>query len=162
MAHSSPPMQRHMITFQQGNARFNYRVVAVLLRDNKVLLQTAGNIDFWVLPGGRCELGESAQEAIVREMSEELGEKIQIERLLWVLENFFDYEGKSWHEISFLFLASLPPGSPVYSREEFTGQEPPDTTITFRWFALDALESIKLYPLFLPTALKQLPETTQT
>jgi inorganic pyrophosphatase len=151
-----------MITFREGNEVFNYRVVGVILHEGRVLLQSAEDIDFWVLPGGRGELGESAQEAVVREMFEELGEVAEVRRLLWVLENFFDYQEKSWHEISFFFLLSLPPGSPVYSRVEFEGYEPViEAKLVFRWFSLDALNSITLYPVFLRKALHDLPETTQ-
>jgi ADP-ribose pyrophosphatase YjhB (NUDIX family) len=151
-----------MITFQQDTSCFNYRAVGVLLHEDRILLQSAEDIDFWVLPGGRGELGESAQEAIVREMFEELEEDVQIERLLWVLENFFEFQDKSWHEISFLFLVSLPPNSPVYTREEFDGYEPEvDIKLIFRWFRLDELDKIRLYPVFLRTALYDLPETVQ-
>ena len=160
---ASLTMQRHMITFQQDTSHFNYRVVGVLLHEDKILLQSAEDIDFWVLPGGRGEFGESAQEAIVREMFEELGEEATIERLLWVLENFFEYQDKRWHEISFVFLVSLPPESPVYQQSgDFDGYEPEmNAKLIFRWFRLDELGKIRLYPVFLRTAIYDLPETVQ-
>lgn len=37
---------------------------------------------YWTLPGGYVELGESAEEAVVREAREELGVDVRIERLL--------------------------------------------------------------------------------
>lgn len=152
-----------MITFEQGNTRFNVRTVGIILHDGRVLLQSAQDIDFWVMPGGRCELGESSQDAIIREMREEIGAEVGVERLVWVLESFFDFQETTWHEISFLFLLSLPPDSVVYARqEEFYGYEPlADLELTFRWFSLDELENITLYPAFLRTALRSLPDTTQ-
>lgn len=152
-----------MITFDHNNTRFNMRTVGVILHNNQALLQSSTEEDFWVLPGGRCELGESAQDAIVREMREELGVEVEVERLVWVVEGFIEYQGRSWHEISFLFLLSLPPDSLIHSRQEpFYGYEPlADLTLIFQWFSLDELENVTLYPAFLRTELKSLPETTQ-
>jgi hypothetical protein len=71
-----------------------------------------------------------------------------------VLESFFDYQDTFCHEISFLFLLSLPAGSPLCDRQEpFGGHEPPtDSKIVFRWFPLDELKRVTLCPSFLRTA----------
>jgi ADP-ribose pyrophosphatase YjhB (NUDIX family) len=61
-----------MIRFNEGNRRFNYRVVGVAIHNESVLLHRAGDEPFWTLPGGRAEHGESAAETITREMLEEL------------------------------------------------------------------------------------------
>lgn len=36
---------------------------------------------------------EPAEEALRREIQEELGEEIGVDRLVWVAENFFEYQG---------------------------------------------------------------------
>lgn len=43
-----------------------------------------GGGSFWVLPGGAIEAGESAEEAAVREVAEETGLDVRLERLLFV------------------------------------------------------------------------------
>src|SRR5258708_28329887 len=53
------PMPR-MITFKCGGFNFSYRVAAVVTNGRRVLLHKAEDWMFWVLPGGRCELYETA------------------------------------------------------------------------------------------------------
>ena len=80
-----------MIRFDQGNRRFNYRIVGVAIHDDAVLLHRADHESFWTLPGGRAEHGETAEETIQREMREELETDVHVDRLLWIVENFFEY-----------------------------------------------------------------------
>ena len=73
---------RHIITFKPGDIRFTYRVGGILLQHEHVLCQSAGEEGFWFLPWGRAEVGEPARVTLLRETQEELGEVLQIERLL--------------------------------------------------------------------------------
>jgi ADP-ribose pyrophosphatase YjhB (NUDIX family) len=146
-----------MLTLSQPGAHFSLRTAAVVLHNSHVLLHRAEHDDFWALPGGRCELLETAQEAICREMGEELGAKAHVERLLWVLENFFTYNGVVCHELGFYFLIDLGQEFAHYHPgESFEGNEE-GLKLFFRWFALDALEDVHLYPTFLREALQDLP-----
>ena len=56
------------------------------------------------------EFGETAEEALVREVKEETGCESQIIRLLVVHQNFFKGDGRGkydWHELSFYYLTDL-------------------------------------------------------
>src|SRR5690348_17531423 len=89
-----------MITFEREHIRFNYRIAGVTIRDGKVLVQQPERGGFCFLPGGRAELLESASETLRREMQEELHVDATIGRLLWIVENFFAFEGRDFHELS--------------------------------------------------------------
>lgn len=57
----------------------------VLTRGNKVLMgrrTIEPRRGYWTLPGGYVELGESAEEAVIREAREEMGVEVRIDRLL--------------------------------------------------------------------------------
>jgi ADP-ribose pyrophosphatase YjhB (NUDIX family) len=157
----------HMITFDQGNARFNYRIVGIALHNNQVLLHKAEHENFWSLPGGRGELLESAENTLKREMREELGVEVGVERLVWVVENFFEGEEKSYHELALYFLMTLPHDSHLYQqREPFLGYEDffldnQRLRLIFQWFSLNELERLTLYPTFLKKGLPLLPSATQ-
>lgn len=152
-----------MITHRGERANFNFRVAAIVFDTSgeRVLIHRAPNEPFWTMPGGRVELMEPAAEALKREMQEELDVEVNVERLLWVVENFFPYNGKDWHEIAFYFLVSFPPGSPLYGHTDtFTGDEE-GMKLIFEWHDLDTINEVYLLPSFLRTALTDLPASVE-
>lgn len=149
-----------MITFEKDGKQFNHRVVGVAIHEGQVLLHRAEWEDFWSLPGGRVELLEASPDALRREMREELGIEIEVDRPLWVAENFFQYGGKAFHELGLYFLISFPHDSPLYHTASFEGNEA-DVPLLFQWFPLAALSGMRLYPSFLSTGLQTLPNTIQ-
>ena len=152
---------RHIIRLEQDGTVFNFRVVAVILHGGRVLMHHAEGETFWTLPGGRVELHENAALSLQREMLEELGAEVRVGRLLWVVENFFNYLGKQFYELGFYFLVALPEDSPLTTlREPFHGDED-GLLLTFLWFPLEELEQLTLLPSFLRTGLASIPETTQ-
>ena len=65
----------------------------------------AGKTPFYWLPGGGVEPGETAEEAVRRELIEEASLEISVERLLYVSENLFVESGDYRHEVILYFLA---------------------------------------------------------
>jgi 8-oxo-dGTP pyrophosphatase MutT (NUDIX family) len=108
-----------VIRFDDGGRRFNYRIVGVAIHDGLVLLHRAGDEPFWTLPGGRAEMGEAAEQTIRREIREELSTDVEVLRLLWLVENFFDYDGVSYHELALYFLIRFPPDSAPLTQNAF-------------------------------------------
>ncbi len=151
-----------MVTFDQGSTRFTYRIGGIAIHDGRVLFQRA-TLDptriFWFLPGGRAEIGESAQETLEREMIEELGEKVQVGPLLYVVENFFA-DTQKHHELGLYFAMSLPTDS-FYIREMRTvvREEPGfELPVILDWLPLSQLTEMNVQPGFFRKALRQLPE----
>lgn len=152
---------RTTITFKSGEVRFNYRVGGVLIRQEHVLCQTASSENFFFLPGGRAELGESASISLLREMQEELGVLMKIERLLYVVENFFTEPNDTWHELGFYFLMTAPADSYLsQSLETFWRDDELGNHLRFDWLPIAQLDTFQLYPPLLQKALQEIPECT--
>ena len=155
--------KRTMITLNRGNELFNFRIAGVALNDNYVLLHKAGVDTFWTCPGGRAEIGETASQTLVREMKEELGVDVEVVRLLWLVENFFDYAQKDYHEIAFYFLMQFPRRSRYLAKDKsFQGIED-DNHLKFQWFPVDSdvLTKLPLLPSFLQQSLNNLPNSVE-
>src|SRR5690349_20378105 len=78
-----------------------------------------GKAPFYWLPGGGVDPGETAEEALRRELIEEARLVIAVRRLLYVSENLFVESGDYRHEIILYFLARIvgdPVGEPVDRR----------------------------------------------
>ncbi len=67
-------------------------VAAIIYKDGKILATQRGYgayKDYWEFPGGKIEAGEIPEEALIREIKEELATTIQPERFLMTVE--YDY-----------------------------------------------------------------------
>jgi ADP-ribose pyrophosphatase YjhB (NUDIX family) len=63
--------------------------------------------DFYRPIGGGIEFGESSDQALIREVKEEVDAEIKNIRLLGVFENIFTYEGRPGHEIAMVYSAEF-------------------------------------------------------
>jgi ADP-ribose pyrophosphatase YjhB (NUDIX family) len=150
-----------MITFKTADIRFTYRVGGILIHREHILCQAADREDYWFLPGGRAELGEPARTTLFREMQEELGVDVKVERLLYIIENFFTNTDSSKHEVGLYFLMTAPADSYLYrSLETFTHVDEVGNHLRFDWLPIARLDEFPLYPSVLQKALREIPEHT--
>ena len=76
------------ITFNTSEGVFNYRVCAVILHAEKILAMHNERSPYFYLPGGRVNLKETAEHAVLREVREELNTNLKIARPLWINQAF--------------------------------------------------------------------------
>lgn len=148
------------ISFKTESGRFNYRVGAIIVHDNAVLVMHDERSPYFYLPGGRVALHETAEDAVLREVKEELGIDAKIIRPLWVNQSFFteDVEKERFHEICIYFLIDITATDLLSKGKIFTFHEKQHTH-TFEWLAFDRLKEEYFYPLFLKEKIFALPET---
>jgi ADP-ribose pyrophosphatase YjhB (NUDIX family) len=93
------------------------------------------------------EFGESSEEALRREISEELDTGIENPRLVGVLENIFTFDGRQGHEIVFVYDAELV-NTALYNVEKFTGHESNGETYNAIWLDLETIgpQTPPVYP----------------
>ena len=63
---------------------FRVAVYALIFAADRVLLALRRDIQWWNLPGGGMEPGETVDEAVIREVREETGLEVAVERLIGV------------------------------------------------------------------------------
>ena len=92
-----------------GDVKLNIRVGAILEYNEKILIEKNKALDYCVLPGGRIHTLESTEEALIRELKEELGIDISKEKITMfsIIENFFVKENKKYHELYYLYKVEL-------------------------------------------------------
>ncbi|MBY5335230.1 NUDIX hydrolase [Rhizobium leguminosarum] len=151
--------KRIHIRLNAGGRRFNYRIAGLGFRDGHVLVHRAIHEPFWTFPGGRAEIGETSEETLKREMVEELGVEVTVRRLLWIVENFFHYEQRDWHELGFYYLMDIPPEFPFRPDEIIHRVEDHDNHLEFKWVPATryALTALDIPPYFIADEIETLP-----
>ena len=138
----SSPAERDLVcsVFERvlGGARGLVECIArgVAVRGTKVLLCRAKGGDSTYLPGGHIEFGETAREALEREVLEETGLSSRAGEFLGVVENSFLQHSKRHCEINLVYRLELGPGDAA-SREDW---------IEFEWREKGDIENANLLP----------------
>lgn len=150
------------ITFRTPEGRFNYRVCAVITHGDRLLAMKDENSPYYYLPGGRVTLHETADDAVLRELREELGIKARIDRALWFNQSFFveDVTGERFHELCVYYLIDITDTDLLKRGDRFDGIEKHHRH-RFAWLTFDEVEQEYLYPLFIKKHIRNLPLTLQ-
>ena len=142
-----------------GETTFMYRVGGIALHGDRILVERNVRHGYCFVPGGRVEYTESAVEALARELREELGEEVEIGRLVLVTDNFFWEDNQPIQEVALYFLLTFPSSSKVPGRGgAFEGAEPGSV---FQWIRVDEVEEANLFPPFLRERVRALPQTPE-
>lgn len=111
------------------------RVVAAVIRDKEKIFATArGYGEFkgqWEFPGGKIEQGKTPQEALKREIKEELATEIEVGELIHTIE----YDYPTFHLSMDCFWCSIREG-------KLTLLEAEDA----KWLTKDLLRSVQWLP----------------
>ena len=107
---------------------------AVIHRDGKILATQRGYGEYkgkWEFPGGEREEGESGEEALYREIREELDSKVKIEKLICTT----DYDYPTFHLTMDVYLSTLIEGKLTLLEHEDA-----------KWVSLDSIDDLDWLP----------------
>lgn len=109
-------------------------VAAIIVHDNKIFATQRGYGEFkggWEFPGGKIEEGETPEEALVREIMEELEIEIQVGDKIDTVE----YDYPDFHLSMDCFFCTIKSGEPVLKEHEAA-----------KWLTADKLTSVDWLP----------------
>lgn len=109
-------------------------VAAIIRRDDKIFATQRGYgnwKDWWEFPGGKVEQGETPEEALKREIREELSADISVDQFFCTV----DYDYPAFHITMHCYLCQLISEAPHLNEHEAA-----------RWLKMDELDSVKWLP----------------
>lgn len=119
---------------------FGVRATALIIKDNAIfLIEREGS---YYTIGGAVQVNETSQQAVLRELKEELGVTGKIKDLAFVVENHFTVDKRNFHNIEFHYIIEPLESLPTFAIEN-TKHYP------CHWVSLDDLDKIDLNPAFL-------------
>ena len=147
------------ISFNQESQKFNYRVCAMIISGNRILAMHDERSPYFYLLGGRVKMGETAEQAVIREVREELHVTLKITRPLWLNQAFFteDVDGVRYHELCIYFLMDITDTDLQENGNSFILTEGKHIH-TFEWLEFDRLKDEYFYPIFLKKEIFNLPD----
>ena len=113
-------------------------VAAIIIKDGHIFATQRGYGEFqgwWEFPGGKMEVGESPQEALRREINEELDADIQVNELLETVE--WDYP--NFHLTMHCFICSLLSESLHLNEHEAATWLTHETLRSVKWLPADEI-----------------------
>lgn len=136
--------------FTRENQYFQFRVGAIIVENGCVLLASNANSGCCYSIGGGVHMGETAEDAVRREVYEETGVRYEIDRPAVIHENFFTEQfgkmrGFDFHEVCLYFLMK-PHGTQELHSDSCTRFGDKEE---MHWIPIEDLGNYRAFPSFL-------------
>lgn len=142
------------ITIDLEAYRLNVRAAVIIEHHQKILFHRNKNSNHYALIGGRVTIGEDSKTTVEREILEELGKKIEITGYIATIENFFEMEGKKYHEILFVYKAEFVEEKDKQILDTMYNIEG-KAYLQYEWIDIDRLEEYPIKPDCIKEVLKE-------
>ena len=95
------------LSIMVGDYKLNIRVGVIFNYQGKTLIEIRKDrVGNSVIPGGRIKIGERSDDALIREIKEEMGIILKRNKLIYksTIEEFFTFDNTKYHEIFFVYI----------------------------------------------------------
>ena len=135
------------IDIKSDDSNFKLRTSAIIIKDNKILLQKSKCRNGYGLPGGHVELGELTSDAIIREVKEETRIDTKIENLFCVSELIYkNKEGKTNQEINYYYKLECLSDIKLEDFEIKEIDKGVEKTHNYSWFYIKDISNLDIRP----------------
>ena len=130
---------------------------AIIIKDGKLLAVKHKDYPHYYTVGGRIEFNETSEEAVIREVFEETGYKLEIERLAIIQERFIILSINKEKHHEFVFFYIMKNCGDINITDNTVTDQP---TKTLHWIPINDLEQTNIVPPILKTKNKTLNNNT--
>ena len=140
--------------FTNDGKWFRYRAAAIIVEEGCILFAKNEIDDYFYSIGGAVHMGETAEDAVKREVLEETGVEYEVDHLAVIHENFFNdnrgsLKNMDCHEISLYFFINPRGTKELNSNSYVMGVKE-----TMNWLPINELENYKAFPSFMKAYLQ--------
>ena len=139
------------VKIKDDNQVFNYCARALIEQDGKLLIICVNDADYYHLPGGHVEIGEESAQALQREIQEEVGFAVTLDRLVLVSEQFYTKKDIKNHSIIFYYTARPQGDVPTVNSVRMEQGHTRINKNELRWVTRDELKDLDVRPVKIKT-----------
>lgn len=125
---------------------FHGRTCGIIKQDNYFLIMRVNRTPYYHIPGGHIEIGEDSNQAVIREIKEEIGCDVNRTNLFAIQENFWKRKGKQCHGIEFYYIVEPEPKLQINDYERIENDKGEEKLLEFKWVTAEELLNIDLRP----------------
>lgn len=150
------------VGYKSGKNIFRYRVAMIVIEDDHLLAVKNNISGYYYTLSGPVALGEPSEYAAGKLTVEMTNENYDVERLLTIVENFFDYEFNdtkyNFQEVTFYYLMEEKGMKEITQKNDIGGGR----METFTWIPLSEINNIEMRPKVVKEIVQKLPENVET
>lgn len=125
---------------------FHGRACGIIKQDDKFLIMRVNQTSYFHIPGGHIEIGEDSEQAIIREIKEEIGCDIQETNLFAIQENFWKRNNKICHGLEFYYIIKPKNNLEMKDYQRIEIDKGEEKLLDFKWCTQEELKEIDLRP----------------
>lgn len=125
---------------------FHVRTCGIIKQKDKFLIMRVNKTSYYHIPGGHIEIGEDSEQAVIREIKEEIGCDVQEAILFSIQENFWTRSAKKCHGIEFYYIIKPKQQLQMQDYTRIENDKGEEKLLEFKWVTVEELKNIDLRP----------------